>query len=249
MPATIGSFALGPGDAMLVALRTGIYRFDRRTASLELFAPPPFDPHRFAWNDGKADPLGRFWAGPMYAPLDRRGEGPKAAPLHLILPSGEQIAKTAPVRISNALAWSAGARTLYHADTTAQEIAAYDVVDLERGMLGERRSFARVAVPNGGPDGGATDTEGCYWSAVYNGSKVVRFTPDGRVEREVAIPVPTVTMIAFGGDDLRTAYVTTAARPFDAANRVDDPQWGAIFAFGAPAPGVPVPPLVSGYFA
>ena len=249
MPATIGSFALGAGDVMLIALRTGIYRFDRRTARLELFAPPPFDPHRMAWNDGKTDPLGRFWAGPMFAPLDRRGEGPKTAPLHMIVPDGEQVAKTAPVRISNALAWSADGRTMYHADTVAQEIGAYDVVEPQRGVLSERRTFARVAPPNGGPDGGATDTDGCYWSAVYAGSKIVRFTPDGRVEREIALPVPNVTMIAFGGADLRTAYVTTASRPLDAAQRTEQPLWGAIFAFEAPAPGVRIPLLDDAYFS
>jgi sugar lactone lactonase YvrE len=249
MPATIGSFALGSGDMALVALRTGLYRFDRRTARLDLFAPPPFDPHRMTWNDGKTDPLGRFWVGPMFAPLDRRGEGAKTAPLHLVLPNRDQLPKTAPVRISNGLAWSADGRTMYHSDTAAQEIGAYDVLDAEQAVLGERRPFARAAVPNGGPDGGATDTDGCYWSAVYAGSKVVRFTPDGRVEREVALPVPNATMIAFGGADLRTAYVTTASKPLDAAQREEQPLWGAIFAFDAPAPGVAIPPLDDAYFS
>ncbi|HEX3466299.1 MAG TPA: SMP-30/gluconolactonase/LRE family protein [Candidatus Elarobacter sp.] len=249
MPSTLGSFGLGTGDAMLIAMRTGVYRFDRRTARLDQLAAPPFDPHRFTWNDGKTDPRGRFWVGPMYAPLDRRGEGPKAAPLHRIAPSGEQLAKTAPVRISNGLAWSADARTMYHSDTAAHEIYAYDVLDADEGVLGERRTFAHADSPKGGPDGGATDTDGCYWSAVYGASKLVRFTPDGRVEREVALPVPNVTMIAFGGDDLRTAYVTTASNPLDEAQRAERPLWGALFAFEAPAPGVAIPLLDEAYFA
>jgi sugar lactone lactonase YvrE len=249
MPATIGSFALGPGGAVLVALRTGIFRFDRATAALTPFAPAPFDAHRFTWNDGKTDPRGRFWTGPMYHPLDRRGEGAKAAPLYRIAPGGEQNAKTAPVRISNGLAWSADGRTMYHSDTASQEIYAYDVLDADEGVLGERRVFARAEAHNGGPDGGATDTDGCYWSAVYGGAKVARFTPDGRVEREVPVPVPNVTMIAFGGDDLCTAYVTSAAKPFGAAERVEHPLWGAVFAFRAPAPGVAIPLLDEAYFA
>jgi sugar lactone lactonase YvrE len=248
MPATTGSFALGSGDRMLVALRTGLFRFDRRTARLASFAPTPLDAHRFFWNDGKTDPAGRFWVGPAYLPLDRRGEGPKTAPLHRIAPDSEQDAKTAPVRISNGLAWSPDGKTMYHADTMAADVYAYDVLDLEQGALGERRTFARVEVANGGPDGAATDTDGCYWSAVYGAGKVVRFTPDGRVEREVHLPVPNVTMIAFGGGDLRTAYVTSAAKAFASAQS-DDPVAGAVFAFEAPAPGVAIPLLDDGYFA
>ena len=187
MPAWTGSFALGSGDNMLVALRTGLFRFDRRTARLEPFAPVPFDARRFFWNDGKTDPRGRFWVGPGFAPLDRRGEGPKGAPLYRIEPNGAQIAKSATVRISNGLAWSADGRTMYHADTMAQQVWAYDVLDVDAGILGDPRPFVRVETPRGGPDGAATDTDGCYWSAVYGAGKVVRFTADGRVEREVHV--------------------------------------------------------------
>ncbi|MDQ6925280.1 MAG: SMP-30/gluconolactonase/LRE family protein, partial [Candidatus Eremiobacteraeota bacterium] len=163
-----------------------------------------------------------YWCDTFAAQLhrfdpSRRGEGAKGAPLHRIEPNGAQVAKTATVRISNGLAWSADERTMYHADTMAQEVYAYDVLDADGGILGERRTFARVETPRGGPDGAATDTDGCYWTAVYAAGKVVRFTPDGRVEREVRIPVPNVTMIAFGGADLRTAYVTSAGRPFGTA--------------------------------
>jgi sugar lactone lactonase YvrE len=247
MPAWTGSFALGSDDRMLVALRTGIFRFDRRTAALDAFAAAPFDSHRFFWNDGKTDPHGHFWAGAVYAPLDRRGTGPKGAPLYRIEPNGEQTAKSPPARISNGLAWSADGRTMYHADTAAWEVYAYDVLDAERGLVGERRTFARVEAPRGGPDGGATDTDGCYWSAVYAAGKVVRFRPDGHIEREVPIPVPNVTMIAFGGAGLRTAYVTTA-NPLEGTERAQQPLWGALFAFEAPAPGVAIPLLDDAYF-
>ena len=77
----------------------------------------------------------------------------------------------------------------------------------------------------------------------------MRFTPDGRVEREVRIPVPNVTMIAFGGDDLRTAYVTSAAKQFGTGDLNPDPLWGAVFAFEAPVPGVAIPLLDDEYFA
>jgi L-arabinonolactonase len=248
MPAWTGSFALGPGDDMLVALRTGLFRFDRRTARLEPFAPVPFDARRFFWNDGKTDPCGRFWVGPGFAPLDARGEGAKGAPLYRIEPGGAQVAKSATVRISNGLAWSANARTMYHADTMAQQVWAYDVLDLAAGLLGERREFARVETAGGGPDGGATDTDECYWSAVYGAGKVVRFTADGRVEREVRLPVANVTMIGFGGADLRTAYVTSSSERLVAGARNDAPLAGALFAFDAPAPGVAVPLLDDAYF-
>jgi sugar lactone lactonase YvrE len=248
MPATTGSFALGSGDHTLVALRTGIYRFDRGTAALQPFAAAPFDPRRFFWNDGKTDPRGRFWVGPAYFPLAGRGEGPKSEALHRVEPGGMQRASSAPVRISNGLAWSADGRTMYHADTAAWDVYAYDVLDADAGTLGARRVFARVEVERGGPDGAATDTDGCYWCAAYNGSKVVRFTPDGRVEREVPVPVPYVTMVGFGGADLRTAYVTTASATLG-GERAGDALAGALFAFEAPAPGVAIPLLDERYFA
>ncbi|MDP9105089.1 MAG: SMP-30/gluconolactonase/LRE family protein [Candidatus Eremiobacteraeota bacterium] len=249
MPAWTGSFALGSGDRMLVALRTGLFCFDRRTARLDPFAPAPFDSHRFFWNDGKTDPRGRFWVGPAWAPLDARGEGPKGVPMYRIEPNGEQIPKSPTVRISNGLAWSADERTMYHADTMAREVWAYDVLDIDAGILGERRTFARVEAPRGGPDGAATDTDGCYWSAVYGAGKIVRLTPDGRVEREVQLPVRNVTMIAFGGANLRTAYVTSSAKPFSTDVRSDEPHAGALFAFEAPGPGVAVSLLDDAYFS
>ncbi len=134
----------------------------------------------------------------------------------------------------------------------AQQVWACDVLDVNDGVLGERRAFARVETPGGGPDGAATDTDGCYWSAVYGAGKVVRFAPDGRVEREVRLPVPNVTMIAFGGADLRTAYVTSSAKALHPDARSDAPQEqfaGAIFAFAAPAAGVAGPLLDDGYFS
>ncbi len=83
---------------------------------------------------------------------------------------------------------------------------------------------------------------------MYAAGKVVRFTPNGHVEREVQIPAANVTSIAFGGANLRTAYVTSSARAFGAAERTDDPLAGAVFAFEAPAPGVAVPLLDAAYF-
>ncbi len=138
---------------------------------------------------------------------------------------------------------------MYHADTMAQEVWAYDVLDADRGILGERRTFARVEAARGGPDGAATDTDGCYWSAVYGAGKIVRLTPDGRVEREVQLPVRNVTMIAFGGANLRTAYVTSSAKPFSTDVRSDEPHAGALFAFEAPGPGVAVSLLDDAYFS
>jgi sugar lactone lactonase YvrE len=138
---------------------------------------------------------------------------------------------------------------MYHADTMAQQVWAYDVLDADAGIVGERRAFVRVETANGGPDGAATDVDGCYWSAVYGAGKVVRFSPDGRVEREVLLPVPNPTMIAFGGAGLRTAYVTSSSEPLVRGVRNDEPLAGAVFAFEAPAAGVAVPLLDDAYFS
>ena len=91
MPTKIGSIALCPPGKMIVALRTGVYRFDHESGSLELLAPVPFDPRRFFLNDGKCDREGRFWVGPMFDPLEPAGPGPQTAPLLYLEPDSLQL--------------------------------------------------------------------------------------------------------------------------------------------------------------
>lgn len=240
MPAWIGCLALGGGDAagsVLVALRTGVYRFALTDGALTLVAPAPYDARRFFLNDGKCDRQGRFWVGPMrHALLPLVGDlGPATGPLWR-LQGDRLVAKGKDTALSNGLAWSPDGRTIYHSHTMTGEIYAWDY-DTVTGETAGGRLFARVDGPPG-PDGAEIDRDGFYWSAMNGQGRLLRFDPDGRVEREVAMPFRYPTMVTFGGPDLQTIFVTSGRWAIADKDAAAYPLDGGIFAFRAPVPGL-----------
>ncbi len=241
MPAWIGCLALGGGAAegsVLVGLRLGAYRFDLSTGALTLVAPAPYDPRRFFLNDGKCDRQGRFWVGPMrHALLPLVGEpGADKGPLWRLdgtrlVPQGNEA------MLSNGLAWGPDGRTMYHSHTMSGEIYAWDYNSVD-GEMSRGRLFAHVGGAPG-PDGAEVDSEGFYWSAINGQDRILRFDPEGKVEREVTVPFKFPTMIAFGGNDLRTVFVTSGRWAIADKDAADHPYDGGIFAFEAPAAGLP----------
>lgn len=241
LPANIGCYALGDGGTVLVALRTGMAWLDLASGALRPAADPPYDPRRFTFNDGRADPQGRFWVGPMHEPYEGVPPGgPERLPLWRYDPVSRAFTPmTDPVGTSNGVAWSPDGETMYHSDTQQRLIWAYRFHG-DEGRLSDKRVLAEVAAPEGcGPDGGCCDAEGYYWSAMFGLGKVVRFDPAGRVEREVEMPVRNPTMCAIGGADGRTAFVTSAGRSVAPEARRAPPFDGGLFSFAAPAPGLP----------
>jgi sugar lactone lactonase YvrE len=239
MPAWIGGFAATERGAV-VALRTGLYDFDAETGALAFLAPAPFDPRRFLFNDGRCDRKGRFFAGPMYLPLAPGDQSldPKTSPLWLYDPRGFWSAATPPVSTSNGLAWSPDGKTMYHADTGSGTIWAHDY-DSATGKAENRRVFAQVEVAQGGPNGACVDADGFYWCALFANSCLLRIDPKGKIERRVPMPVKYPTMPAFGGDDLKTLFITSANWPLSPEERLKQPDEGGLFALEAPAPGLP----------
>jgi sugar lactone lactonase YvrE len=241
MPAWIGCLALGGGAAegsVLVGLRTGAYRFDLADGGLTLLAPAPYDPRRFFLNDGKCDRQGRFWVGPMrHALLPLVGDpGPAEGPLWR-LDGNRLVPQGAPAQLSNGLAWSPDGRTMYHSHTMRGEINAWDF-DPDTGEIARGRLFARIeGAP--GPDGAEVDRDGFYWSAINGQGRILRFDPDGRVERALRVPFQYPTMVTFGGPELRTIFVTSGRWPIADKDAADYPLDGGIFAFEAPVPGLP----------
>ncbi len=113
-----------------------------------------------------------------------------------------------PVVTSNGVAFSPDHQTLYHADTRAHKITAYDY-DLERGSTGTGRLFKQLSDDKseqygGRPDGGTVDSEGAYWSALYEGGCLVRLSSEGEVLQRVVVPFLCPTMVCLGGEALRT---------------------------------------------
>ncbi|PZX16992.1 sugar lactone lactonase YvrE [Palleronia aestuarii] len=237
VPEEIGCFALARGGGFVAGLRSGVWLLDEEARVDRMLAPNPERAETNRFNDGRTDPAGRFLLGTIDEPkaggtaglyrYDRRG----------------LEALDGGLMTSNGLAFSPDGRILYHSDTPRFTIFAQDY-DPATGRTENRRVFARLdenAPDRGRPDGGAVDVDGCYWTALFEGGRVQRYAPDGRLLSEYPVPARCPTMIAFGGEDFRTLYITSAR-----AGRSDDelaahPLAGAVFALRTDVPGLPEP--------
>lgn len=236
MPETIGCFALCEGGGFIVALRSGLYHFEPHTQQLSLINQPDGEPRpgtRF--NDGKVSPDGRLFVGTM----DELERSRPIGALYRLDPDGCSQRVVDDLIVSNGLAWSPDGRTLYHADTRAGIIWCRDY-DMASGALGHCREFVRPPAACGLPDGGAVDEEGCYWSAGVFAGVLNRWTPDGRLDRQIRLPCEGPTMPCFGGPDLKTLYITSLSKGLSEASLTTFPCSGGIFALEVDVPGVPV---------
>ena len=209
VPQKIGSMALRKdGLGAVVSLQRGFHLLDFKTGEVTLVHDPEPGLAHNRINDGKVDRCGRFVAGSM----DTMEEGPNGA-LYSLSENFQVTRLDQNIVCSNGPCWSPDGRTFYFADTWSGEIWAYDY-DLATGGVSNRRTFAMVDTSNGGAADGATvDAEGCVWSALVYDGKLVRYTPDGRVERIIDMPVKKVTSVMFGGPNLDILFVTSMAKP------------------------------------
>jgi sugar lactone lactonase YvrE len=143
------------------------------------------------------------------------------------------------IEITNGPAVSPDGRVLYVVDTLKGTIDAVDIHD--DGTLGERRAFARIDPKDGHPDGPTIDSEGCVWISLYAGWEARCYSPAGELLASIRFPVANITKIAFGGDDLRTAYATTARQMLSQEVIAKQPEIGDLFEFTVDVPGVPCP--------
>jgi len=209
VPEKIGSMALRKdGNGAVVSLANGFFLLDFKTGDLELIVDPEPDKPNNRINDGKVDKRGRFIAGSM----DTMEEGPNGA-LYRLDPDFTLHKLDSDIIVSNGPCWSPDGKIFYFADSWSGEIWAYDY-DLETGNVSNRRTFTKIDTSRGGAADGATvDAEGFLWSAqVYDG-KVIRYAPDGSVDRVIEMPVKKVTSCMFGGPNLDILYITSMAKP------------------------------------
>lgn len=184
------------------------------------------------FNDGRCDRQGRFWAGSML--LDMNAAAPVGALYRYSAGQSEPLsAQLNDLIVPNGLAFSPDGRTLYLSDShpSAQAIWAFDY-DIDSGTPHNRRLFVDMRQHPGRPDGAAVDSEGGYWICGNDAGLIHRFSPDGRLDRSLAVPVLKPSMCAFGGRDLDTLFVTSI-RP--AGDLGDQPLAGGVFAL---QPGV-----------
>jgi sugar lactone lactonase YvrE len=233
MPAAIGSYALRAGGGFVVALRNGIWLADASGNLERNVAAAPYDTTRYRFNDGRCDRQGRFVVGSMNERRDTDG-----AALYRLDADFRLARLFGAITISNGLAWSPDGRTMYHADTPARTVRAYDY-DAASGTPSRGRTFAQWRGETERPDGGAVDSAGNYWIAFYRGGKVVQLSPQGQRIAEFAVPAMCPTMCAFGGADLRTLYVTSARQQREPEELARYPQSGSIFSMRVEVPGLP----------
>ena len=225
----IGCVAPAVGGGYVAGLRSGIWLLDAQGAKTRCLAKNPENPATSRFNDGRVDPRGRYLSGTLDEPkaggnanlyrCDRRG-----------------LARLSEgLMTSNGLAFSPDGRTLYHSDTPRFVVYRYDY-DPETGDAVNRRVFIKIEptdTDRGRPDGAAVDATGCYWSSMYEGGRIQRYDPDGRLMSVHTVPERLTTMPAFGGADLKTVFVTTA--------RDKSGVGGNVYAMSVDVPGLPNP--------
>ena len=200
MPEPPGSIALRRQGGLLVALASGVYVIG--TTEPELLVRPAGHEAGLRFNDGRCDRAGRFWVGTLAEP-----DFPPRGVLYRVDTDGRATPMRRGIHVPNSIAFSPDGRTMYFADTPRHKIWAFDY-DGERGEISGERVFA---TPHPGfPDGSCVDAEGCLWNAEWGNSRVVRYTPAGKLDRVVSVPAKNPTCCTFGGAKLDTLYITSA---------------------------------------
>ncbi|MDE1151623.1 MAG: SMP-30/gluconolactonase/LRE family protein [Micavibrio sp.] len=234
-PAMPGFAVLDEQGQIVAGLRDGIYRIDFSNGSNQCLLRPQYAHPDNRFNDGKCDRRGRLWGGTMnnndhslatgaLYRLDERGLHEQATNIH----------------ISNGLGWSPDNKIMYYTDTVQRVIWQYDY-DLDAGTAHSRRTFVEFK-DKGRPDGLCVDAQGRVLTAQWPGWGIEIYTPDGKPDGRIDLPVPQVSSCAFGGDDLKTLYITTAAENMDDAGLKEAPLSGRLFAIHMDVAGLPETP-------
>lgn len=234
MPGRVGCFALRRQGGLVLAMEHGFTLYDPASGRLQALAEPEagMTTHRF--NDGRCDREGRFLAGSMNLARDAA-----SARLWRLDADHRVEAVADDCTVANGLAFSPDGRTMYWVDGGRRQVFRFDY-DAD-GRATNRRVWLDNGSAPGNADGAAIDSEGCYWSARWGGGCVVRFTPEGRIDRVVDVPVSRASMCAFGGRDLKTLYITTAWEGMTPEARAGEPLAGGIFAVAVDVAGIEEP--------
>ncbi|MGD0915357.1 MAG: SMP-30/gluconolactonase/LRE family protein [Thermodesulfobacteriota bacterium] len=224
-PERAASFAFREKGGLLVAFESCLAFWDPETGETTKLKVMEPDLATTRMNDGRCDRQGRFIVGGM----DESGKSERISNVYRVDRDLSVHRIISGVACANSTCFSPDGRVMYFADTPTGEIWAYDY-DTNTGDISDRRVFANFSDQPGMPDGSIVDLEGYLWNAQWNGHRVVRYRPDGTVDRVISIPVMNPTCLAFGGKNLDVLYVTTARYLMTPEQIKAEPLSGGLFA-------------------
>ena len=235
LPEIVTATSVRSSDELILATNNGIKLFNTFNKKFESILNIESQQLLTRSNDGASDSLGRFWFGTMQNNFDKNGKS---------IPINENIGKLYKVDtnkkisiveeelgIPNTFVWSPDNKNFYFTDTLNGTILSYDF-ELESGELSNKKNFATF--DRGHPDGSTIDTDGCVWNCRWGGSCIVRFTPSGKVDQIIEMPVQNITNCIFGGSDMKTLFITTASNEGKNKNDLD----GSLFSINLNYQGI-----------
>jgi len=243
VPTYIGSMALRERGGAVLALASGLAFYEFDTQKIEIINNPFADQPDYRFNDGKVDRKGRFYAGCMGYDFDPADVTiPRKPSGNGVLYRLDPDLSVTPVDDGficfNAPCWSTDNRTFFCGDSEHKTIWAYQY-DLETGAISDKRPFISDAGYVGTVDGATVDTDGFLWNAKVLAGRIIRYRPDGAIDRVIDVPVRNVTSIAFGGPELDVLYFTSMGRPMRGIPP-KEPGAGGLFAIhGLGVNGIP----------
>jgi D-xylonolactonase len=220
---------------VMVSHLHGLSTLDLETGATTPFADPERGRDAIIYNDCKTDRFGRLWVGTShYKEQEARGA------LWCVLPNGEAYLGDTGFAVSNGPAFSLDGKIMYFNDSAGRKTFAYDI-SADDPRPRNRRVFASYAEEEGMPDGVVVDEEDYLWVAHWGGARVTRISPKGERQLFLNVPAPHVTTIGFGGDDMRSLYITTARDGLSEEKLKAWPQSGDLFLAKTDVAGIPEP--------
>lgn len=218
----VGVLALRASGGFVVATRNGFAFWEQQ--KLHYIANPEEGKPFMCFNDGAVDCAGRFWAGSM----KQDEEPPPEGTLYRLDPDGSVHAQMTPVGIPNGIGWNPDNTTMYFTDSPLRTIFSFDF-DSSTGEIANRSIFVHTPDDPAMPDGLTVDSEGFVWSAYWGGARVVRYDPDGKVERVIQVPALNTTSCVFGGPHMDELYITSAQDSLTEKQKEQYPLSGDLF--------------------
>ena len=227
LPEFVTATSVKSEDELILASNNGLNLFN--TSSKQFKNIINIEDHLLSTrsNDGGSDAYGRFWFGTMQNNFDKDGNDipikNNVGKLYKIDLNNKVNIVEESLGIPNTFVWNPDNSKFYFTDTLNGTILSYDF-DLERGLLSNKKDFA--SFNRGLPDGSTIDSDGCLWNCRWGGSCLVRFTPTGKIDQVIEMPVQNITNCVFGGSDMKTLFITTASNKGKNENELD----GSLFA-------------------